>query len=416
VTYERAGTRWFAGNVLAEATLDVERLAWHAEDRVVVVSSGAHPLRRLGDLLREQRLEGWRAYGYIAFEAAHLLHGTRRLVRHARPLAHLVVPETEIGWSAAGTTIRSTSPAALERIADLLQSPRELPVLTAHHLEPPPAAREAGYQDALAATVRAIAQGRLRKLVISRRVDVPFPVDLLASYLLGWVATMPARSFLLDLRGRRVAGFGQGTLAEAHRDGSVTTRPVTGTARDHPRAWGLKDCYDNALSTRATYEEMLTVCDRDTVAVREPMAAWDRGGLHHLGSQVGGRLAGGRDAWDALEALFPAVSTSGIAKREALETIAAHEPSDRGLYAGAVCMAGADGTLDATLVLQAVFQEEGRTWLQAGTSVVGDLESVLEREETTDKLRAAADCLVEAGDHGPRALPWAVGGSPADAR
>ena len=94
------------------------------------------------------------------------------------------------------------------------------------------------------------------------------------------------------------------------------------------------------------------------------MSVTERGSVQHLASQLAGDLAEGATRWDALAALFPAVTASGIPKAAACDWITGVERPGRGLYSGAVITADADGSLDAALVLRSVFRRDGRTWLR----------------------------------------------------
>jgi salicylate synthetase len=60
----------------------------------------------------------------------------------------------------------------------------------------------------------------------------------------------------------------------------------------------------------------------------------------------------------ALEALFPAVTASGIPKVEAILRL---DEGPRALYSGAVVMVSADGGLDAALTLRAAYECDGKT-------------------------------------------------------
>ncbi|GGN97874.1 hypothetical protein GCM10011610_64320 [Nocardia rhizosphaerihabitans] len=85
-----------------------------------------------------------------------------------------------------------------------------------------------------------------------------------------------------------------------------------------------------------------------------------------------------------LEDLFPAVTASGIPKRESLDAIARMD-EPRGLYSGAVLRISQSGALDAALVLRAVYQEGDGAWLRAGAGIVADSVPEREFEETCEK-------------------------------
>jgi salicylate synthase len=405
VTYERPGVRWFAGNALADVVMERDRVTTRVGGRASSAALGREPLRQLGAELDALGIPGQRAFGYVAFEAGHLGHDALLPLREGPPLAHLIVPEVEVRWNAAGTSIRSRSTDVLRRVFDLLQGERELaaPETTPVELDSP-GSRER-YEQSVAVVLRAIRRGGLRKAIVSRRVDVPFPVDLTASYLLGLAHNTPARSFLLDLAGRRAAGFSPEVVAEVTPRGAVVTQPLAGTRplgggveqdaslRDE-LAWDVKECYEHVISARHAQEQLAVVCRHGSVAVRDLMSVRRRGTVQHLASTVAGKLAPGRTAWDALAALFPAVTAAGVPGRSALETIVEAEREERELYAGVVCMADAAGGLDAALVLRSIFQTGGETWLRAGAGIVPGSDPGREYQESTAKLRSAAGCLV----------------------
>jgi salicylate synthase len=303
----------------------------------------------------------------------------------------------------------------VRQVLDVRQTERELPEMAGTQVELCEAASRDRYERSVADVLRAIATprpwgarvpgGGLRKAIVSRRVDVPFAVDLPRSYLLGLSLNTPARSFLLDLGGRRMAGFSPEIVAEVLPDGSVVTQPLAGTrplshlTEEDERlgeelTWDVKECYEHVISARLAHAELRAVCQHGSVAVRELMAVRRRGTVQHLASVLTGTLAPDRSAWDVLAALFPAVTASGVPKRAALETIADAEPEERELYGGVACVADSAGGLDAALVLRSIFQRGEETWLQAGAGIVPGSDPGAEFQETTGKLRSAAGCLV----------------------
>jgi anthranilate synthase component 1/salicylate synthetase len=409
VLYERAGTWTVAGGSRATVTMNAhhiqvchrggeQRRAWRSR-----------PLASLGAALAELPLPEWTAYGWLEFEVAHLIAGRRDLAGPG-DLAHLIVPEAEVRIDHAGATVTCADPRLRDRVDEVLAGVTP---------EPPPRPMStdidtAGewYRQAVADAVREIHRGSFQKVILSRTVPVPVRIDLPRTYLLGRAANTPARSFLLDLGGRRAVGFCPETVLEADAGGTVSTQPLAGTrsfgngarADERLRAELLadpKEVYEHIVSVKLAYDELSQVCRPDTVAVNDLMSVRPRGGVQHLGSRVRGELAAGRSAWDALEAVFPAVTASGIPKTAACQHIAHTEPGRRGLYSGAVLMAGQDGSLDAGLVLRTLFEENGRCWLRAGAGIIAASRPEREYEETCEKLRSIAPYLVEATDATP---------------
>jgi salicylate synthase len=404
VLYERGG-RWSVGlgarhEVVVRGS-GVELRSGGALQRRL--PADARVLRRVAELLAEVGGPGSRAYGWAAFELAHLLRGTP--LPGEQPLLHLVLPEDEVRSGPDGTEVRTggaTDPAAL--LAALATAP-EL-------IEPAPLVVDetrggAAYREAVAAAVADIAAGRLLKVVLSRVVEIDEPVDVLASYEVGRRANTAPRSYLLDLDGLRAAGFSPETVVEVGADGEVCTQPLAGTralSGDRERDGRLraelvddpKEVFEHAISVRDAQAELAGLCAPGSVRVSEFMEVKARGSVQHLGSRVTGRLAPGTTGWDALGRLFPGITVTGVPKSAALDAIRRYEPEPRGMYGGVVLTADADGALDAAVVLRTVFQRSGRTWLRAGAGVVGPSDPARELEETCEKLRSVSRFLVPA--------------------
>src|SRR4029079_10268160 len=102
----------------------------------------------------------------------------------------------------------------------------------------------------------------------------------------------------------------------------------------------------------------------------------------------------GNDRMDALEALFPAVTASGIPKANGVEAIMRLDEGPRGLYSGAVVMVSADGGLDAALTLRSAYERDGKTWLRAGAGIIEGATPDREFEETCEKLSTLAPYLI----------------------
>ncbi|WP_345670043.1 salicylate synthase [Streptomyces similanensis] len=381
--------------------------------------AGAHPLATAGRLL-EARIGGTvSAHGWLSFELTHAYHGGE--TRDDETLARFVVPEREIHLTATTVVLRADGPEALDDLERRLRramveggepSAERVAVDLDEHAD--------RYRVAVADAVRAIRAGELDKAIVSRSVAVPGEVDLPASYVAGRRGHLPARSFLLRHGGWEAAGFSPEIVARVDTAGSVTAQPLAGTRAltgdaeaDAVRRAELrrdaKEVYEHAVSVRLVQEELASVCRPESVCTEEFMDVAERGSVQHLASRLRGRLAEGSDRWDALAALFPAVTASGIPKGPALDVIRRAEDTGRGLYSGAIVRLEADGTLDAALVLRTVLRRDGRTWLRAGAGVVAGSDPERELEETREKLRAVSGHLVPANASADRTRSEVVG-------
>ncbi|MFA1550435.1 salicylate synthase [Actinomadura chokoriensis] len=391
VVYERPGSWTFAGGTLGEVVLDADavHVRWPGLPLAARPWSG-RPADALREAFAGSPIPAWNAYGWIAFEFA--------VPRPTGRLAHLIVPCTEV--RVADGRARITGEGA-ERVAGLLADAAPVAGVPS-----PVDVRVDGdaYRAKVAAAVAEIHEGRYQKVIVSRRLDVPHSVDVVATYARGREANTPARSFLLDLGGLQAAGFSPEVLATVDADGRVMTQPLAGT-----RAFGAgaeadartrrelendpKEVFEHAVSVRTSLEELHRVCDPATVQVTDFMTVKERGSVQHLGSRASGVLAPGRSPWDALDALFPGVTASGIPKPDAVEAITRLE-GRRGMYSGAVVTASHDGALDSALVLRALYSEDGRAWLRAGAGIVSASTPDREYEETCEKLSSIAPYVV----------------------
>lgn len=407
MTYQGQGVRYFAGDVEAEVVMDRRAVRSTSGGRSTRSPLGRRPMRTLGDAVTTT-LAGQRAFGYLTFELAHLVHGSDALGGVKGLLAHLFVPKIAVAWSADMVVVTGADRARVDTVVGILQHAAPARAHETTDLALTSAGGRDAYESAVREVIGAIRRHMLRKAIISRRIDVPFTVNLVRTYAAGLQKNTPARSFLFRLGGRRCAGFSPEMVAEVGTDGSVSTQPLAGTRPLLHRAdadrrlreeleWDVKECYEHVISARLAGDELRGVCAPETVAIHDLLAVCERGTVQHLASRVAGRLEPGRDAWDAIEALFPSVTASGIPKRPALRMIASLEGDRRDLYAGAVCVVEPTGALEAALTLRSVYQDEdGATWLRAGAGIVADSDPATEYDETTSKLSSVSTCLVTA--------------------
>ena len=108
----------------------------------------------------------------------------------------------------------------------------------------------------------------------------------------------------------------------------------------------------------------------------------------HLVSNVHGELAEGRDAFDLLEATFPAGTLSGAPKVRAMELIAEFEKSPRGIYGGAAGYFSYTGDMNFAIVIRTMILEGKKLVMRAGAGIVADSDPLKEYQETINKSKA----------------------------
>lgn len=404
--YERAGVWTVAGGTQAAITLDANGIELHHRGRIQEFDSGSQPLGRIGDVLANLSIPAWSAYGWVSFEVAHLIAGQPELAPKGT-LAHLIVPETEVRFELGAANVACVDDDKHAYIRTLLD--QGLPADIQRNVGVDIGLDGDSYQRNVESALHEINAARLSKVILSRSVPVNSDIDLHRTYLHGRAANNPARSFLLDLGGRRAAGFCPETILEVSRERRVATQLLAGTrscgAGDQTDRHLLselvldqKEVYEHAITVKAACDEFSRLCAAESVSVDSFMSVERRGSVQHLASNLSGELSATTTPWDALEAVFPAITVTGIPKQQAIEFIARTEQTPRGLYSGAVIAASHDGSLDAGLILRAIYKESGQSWLRAGAGIVSASRPQREYEETCEKLRSVAPYLIAAAD------------------
>ena len=400
LVYEQDGCWTLAIGTRASVELDRDECRISVGGAVVSHRWSGRPAEILADALETVLADGEPAFGWIAFElGAHRL-GLYDQVPAGTPLARIFTPVSRVLVSANGIEIANGDEDLRAAVRDLRPDGLSRAVCAVDIR-----VDHSGYRDRVATAIAEIHDGRYQKVILSRTVDVPFAVDFPASYSVGRQYNTPARSFLMRLGGVRALGFSPELVTAVHSDGMVITEPLAGTrafgrgafddqaARDDLES-DAKEIVEHALSVRTSMLEIAEVAEPGSVAVTDFMTVRERGSVQHLGSTVGARLDPAHNRMDALEALFPAVTASGIPKAPGVEAILRLDEMPRGVYSGAVAMFTPDGGLDAALALRAIYEVEDRTWLRAGAGIIAASSPEREFEETCEKMGCLAPHLV----------------------
>jgi salicylate synthetase len=400
--YEHHGRWVLALGIQAMVELDSDEVRVTRDGVTQHQSWSGRPGRVLGEAIDQLLLESEHVFGWISFEFGAFRFGLQDRLTPQTPLARVFLPRTRIVVSDDAVRLFDAEEGHREVVQRLLT-------------EGLPAAPAAAgidvaidaddYRARVGAAIGDIAAGRYHKVILSRCVDVPFPLDFPATYRRGRQHNTPVRSFLLRLGGVRALGFSPEVVAAVHDDGVVVTEPLAGTralgrgvVRDREARDDLesdsKEIVEHAISVRSSLLEITEVVEPGSAAVVDFMTVRERGSVQHLGSTVTGRLDACKNRMDALETLFPAVTASGIPKAASVDAILRLDKRPRELYSGAVVMFSAAGGLDAALTLRSVYERDGRTWLRAGAGIIAGSDPDREFEETCEKLATLAPHLV----------------------
>ncbi len=130
------------------------------------------------------------------------------------------------------------------------------------------------------------------------------------------------------------------------------------------------------------------VCLKGSVHVSEEMTIERYSHVMHIVSQVEGELRPDYDAFDLLQATFPAGTVSGAPKVRAMQIIQELEGESRGIYAGVVGYFSYNGTMDTCITLRTLVMYGDTVYIQAGSGIVADSDPQREYQESLNKARA----------------------------
>ncbi len=182
------------------------------------------------------------------------------------------------------------------------------------------------------------------------------------------------------------------------RNGFVQTRPIAGTrARfgpegqqeqrrsellDHP-----KERAEHVMLIDLERNDLGRVCEPGTVEVSELMAVESYAHVHHIVSNVTGRIGPDIRPGQLLRAVFPGGTITGCPKVRCMEIIQQQEGRPRGAYTGSMGYLNRDGSCDFNILIRTMVAHGTELSLAAGSGIVADSEPAFELEETRAKAK-----------------------------
>lgn len=253
----------------------------------------------------------------------------------------------------------------------------------------------AGYEAAVARVIEYIRAGDCYQVNLSQRLLAPLREHPLELYgRLRHLNPAPFAAYF-DMGDFQVLSASPERFLRVE-NGEVETRPIKGT---RPRgrtpdedaalaaelAANPKDRAENVMIVDLLRNDLGRVCEFGTVRVPRVCEVESFRYVHHLVSEVRGKLRAGHGPLDLLAAAFPGGSVTGAPKVRAMEIIAELEPTARGPYCGSIGFVGFDGTADTNILIRTF--TAGRGWVQfpVGGGIVADSDPAREYEETLHK-------------------------------
>ena len=239
-------------------------------------------------------------------------------------------------------------------------------------------------------------QVNLSRRWTARFAEAPSPAQLMVALR----AANPAPfAGLIQQPGWAVVSSSPERLVASH-DGLLQTRPIAGT---RPRVAGDDDAArireltahpkeraEHVMLIDLERNDLGRVCVPGTVEVDELMVVESYAHVHHIVSNVRGRMRDDVTPGQVIAATFPGGTITGCPKVRCMEIIGALEGEARGAYTGALGYLDDSGDMDLNILIRSFAVEGNAVSLRAGAGIVTD--SIPERE--LDETRAKARGLL----------------------
>ena len=188
------------------------------------------------------------------------------------------------------------------------------------------------------------------------------------------------------------------------RNGKVESRPIAGTRprgtdRDSDQALSRellahpKERAEHIMLIDLERNDLGRVCETGTVEVDELMVVETYEHVHHIVSNVRGRLRHGVTPVDVIRAVFPGGTITGCPKIRCMEIIAELEQQGRSFYTGSFGYLGLDGSMDLNILIRSMLLNGRHVSFRTGAGIVVDSRPESEVAETEDKARGLLKAL-----------------------
>ena len=365
------------------------------------------------------------AIGYLAYDAvrafvprvkltpepgtpssAFLLSDTLLVMDHVRQTVLVIrVTGVEAGETAAdayrraqgeidAVAARLLSAASIARFADAPSAAPAPRTLTPFR----PEMTEAEFEEIVVQCKAAIRAGEVIQIVPSQKFTAETDIPPLALYRALRMVNPSPYNFFLKLGTKTLIGSSPEELVKL-RGRTASTAPIAGTRprgtsaeadrileaelRDDP-----KERAEHVMLVDLGRNDLGRVSKTGSVKVDSFAHVERYSHVMHLVSHVTGELEADKDAFDLLEAAFPAGTLTGAPKVRAMELLAGLEKSPRGIYGGAAGFFSYTGDMNFAIVIRTMILDQGVLTMRAGAGIVADSDPAKEYRETVNKSKA----------------------------
>lgn len=186
--------------------------------------------------------------------------------------------------------------------------------------------------------------------------------------------------------------------------GKIISRPIKGTA---PRGSSAKQDLENKNNLKNSAKEraenlmivdlvrndLSRICEAGSVETKKLFEITAYENIHHMSSEIHGKISKKFTTFDALKACFPAGSMTGTPKIKAMEVAAKKEKINRGIYSGAIGFFDGKNSANFSVVIRTLILSGKKFEFQTGGAITYDSKEKAELEEIFNKAKALKNLL-----------------------
>jgi len=260
-------------------------------------------------------------------------------------------------------------------------------------------ADQAPYMEQVARIKQYIVDGDIFQANLSRPWQLEINQSASDIAIFNSLATANPGSFavLARLPGSTVISSSPERLVSVHH-GVIETRPIAGTrprSEDehvdsrlanelmaHP-----KEKAEHIMLIDLERNDLGRICVPGTIRVNELMTLESYQHVHHIVSNIIGRLRDDVSPADVIRAVFPGGTITGCPKVRCMEILAEMEQQARGAYTGSIGYINRNGDMDLNILIRTLVRKGNTITFRAGGGIVADSDAEHELAETRAKAK-----------------------------
>jgi len=187
------------------------------------------------------------------------------------------------------------------------------------------------------------------------------------------------------------------------KDDNIISRPIKGTSprgntakedkinKDYLKN-SDKEKAENLMIVDLVRNDLARVCETKTIKVNNLFNINSYQNIHHMSSEICGKITKNNSIFDCIKATFPPGSMTGAPKIKAMEVINNLEKQDRGVYSGCIGIFSKD-YINSSVVIRTLITKEDNFEFQVGGGITFGSEEKKELEEIFSKAKSILNLL-----------------------